>query len=245
MSVHVSSWVWKHAPAKGNHLLVMLALADVASDEGVAWPSQAYLATKTRLSLPTVKRTIKALRESGVVVSDASLGRSNVYRIVMDEAAGGSSVHDPAGDQSDTSVNLIPVSNRTGGVDHSYELGDSSTVTPYTSEIHQDTPEGDVDVFEMDIPKGTRTAVVLPRPFIVTAHMREWAGREAASVGLDAVTAEFVAYWREGEGKGKRKKNWPLTWMNRMRAVHARNVEHGWKPASEGRKVIRNGRVVA
>lgn len=249
MSVHVSSWVWRHAPASGNALLVLLALADIANDEGIAWPSKSHLAAKTRLSLSTVKRVINALRGDGVIVADVSLGHSNVYRIVTDEQG----QREPLKGQSDPGGQSEPGTKLTQGAGHSCDPGGGSRMDPYTSETRQDTsPCDDVDVDdddgvdEDDIPKGSRSPVVLPRPFIVTVHMREWAARSAPSVNLDSVTSEFVAYWREGEGKGKRKKNWPLTWMNRMRAVHDRNVDHGWKPAeADDRKVIRGGRVIA
>lgn len=246
MSVRVSSWVWEHAPAKGNQLLVMLALADVADDQGVAWPSQSHLAAKTRLSLATVKRVMKSLREVGAIVSDASLGRSNVYRIVMDSASGGGSLGDPVGAQSDTGVNLIPSSLLSQGVAHSSELGGSSTVSYRTVIDPSGTRQGDAgDEFDVDVPKGTRSAQVLPRPFFLSGRDREWAAEHAPSVSVDVVTSDFVAYWREGEGRGKRKKNWSLTWRTWLRREHARNVERGWKPADEDeRKVIRGGRVV-
>lgn len=241
MSVHVSSWVWKHAEAKGNALLVLLALADMANDDGVCWPSKQHLADRTRLSLSTVKRVIGQLREGRQVVADVSMGRSNVYRILMEKQG----QSEPLEGQSDPGGQFEPSTKLTQGVGHSYDPGGGSTVTPYTSVKHQETSRDTFDVDE-DVPKGSRTAVAIPKPFVVTAEMRAWAASKAPSVAVDAVTSDFVAYWREGNGKGRRMKNWTLTWRNWLKRDHARNVERGWKPTNDDdRKVIRGGRVVA
>src|SRR3569832_1743472 len=50
MSVKVQSVVWKHSCCGGLVLLLFLALADIADDEGVAYPSVAALARKIRMS---------------------------------------------------------------------------------------------------------------------------------------------------------------------------------------------------
>ncbi|WPO87872.1 hypothetical protein SCB71_06415 [Herbiconiux sp. KACC 21604] len=72
-------------------------------------------------------------------------------------------------------------------------------------------------MFELDIPRGSRTAVALPKPWLLTAEMKQWAATHAPLVDVTEETKQFVEYWREGEGKGKKKKNWELTWRNRMK----------------------------
>lgn len=130
MSVHVTSWVWRRAPVAGNELLVLLALADISNDDGVSWPSNGLLAEKTRLSLATVKRMKQRLRERRLLVDDASLGRSNVYRIVMDEVA----QFEPLLAQVEPGAQIEPAHSSEPGVAHSSEPGGGSRLSHYTSE---------------------------------------------------------------------------------------------------------------
>lgn len=54
MSVKAQNWVWQHSRAEGNELLVELAIADRANDDGEdCWPSMETLCRKTRLSRST------------------------------------------------------------------------------------------------------------------------------------------------------------------------------------------------
>ena len=58
--------VWEHASVKGSALLLLLAIADHAHDDGTgAWPSQKTLATKTRLSVRQVRRLLEQLEARG------------------------------------------------------------------------------------------------------------------------------------------------------------------------------------
>lgn len=82
MSVHVSSAVWKQTTAKGSQLLVLLALADIADDEGRCYPGIKSLAAKTRLSPRAVQYNIAALTASGELRIDAPRGSqygTNLY----------------------------------------------------------------------------------------------------------------------------------------------------------------------
>lgn len=86
MSVLASSWVWRYAQAGGTALIVLLAIADHADDDGVAWPSIATLAGKARLDGRTVQRIIRRLVDVGALeLLEATAGgrRSNTYRLIM------------------------------------------------------------------------------------------------------------------------------------------------------------------
>lgn len=67
-------------------------------------------------------------------------------------------------------------------------------------------------------PTKTLAAHPLPADFAITDTMRQWAkGKHVAEfIDLDKHTERFVAYWTEGEGQGRPKKNWLLTWQNWM-----------------------------
>jgi hypothetical protein len=88
MSVRVMTWVWEHSPVGGSDLLMMLAIADCANDDGAnAWPSVATLARKCRIDERTVQRVIRRLVTGGhLMVAKQGGGRgTNVYRVVIDE----------------------------------------------------------------------------------------------------------------------------------------------------------------
>lgn len=82
---------WKHSQARGTNLLVLLALADIANDDGECWPSIPHLARKCRLDQRTAQRRIRSLEELGELVVVVCGGkasyrggvRSNRYRILV------------------------------------------------------------------------------------------------------------------------------------------------------------------
>lgn len=67
MSLYVSSRVWKSSVQKADRLLLLLALAFRANDEGVAWPSQDSLAKDCRCSRRGVQRMLDALIAEGEI----------------------------------------------------------------------------------------------------------------------------------------------------------------------------------
>jgi hypothetical protein len=67
MSIRVMSQVWEESEHSGGKLLVLLALADAANDEGICWPSIATLALKSRMSERNVQRLLRELELSGEI----------------------------------------------------------------------------------------------------------------------------------------------------------------------------------
>ena len=59
--------VWEHSSAKGSSLLVMLALADSANEEGYCWPSLVTIANKARMERRQVIRVIQGLEQAGEI----------------------------------------------------------------------------------------------------------------------------------------------------------------------------------
>lgn len=64
-----------------------------------------------------------------------------------------------------------------------------------------------------------RAGITIPPDFHLSYEMVEWGIHEKYDLvlDLDKETAEFIDYWTIGEGQGKRKKNWELTWKARIR----------------------------
>ena len=85
MSVRWISYVWDQSPFKGERLLLHLALADFANDEGECWPSQPTLARKARCSVTWVRLGLRDLQRDGLleVVSNGSgRGHRAQYRLL-------------------------------------------------------------------------------------------------------------------------------------------------------------------
>ncbi len=59
MSIRIMSLVWERSQHKGSELLLLLAIADNANDQGVAYPSIRTLAKKTRLRERTVQYLLR------------------------------------------------------------------------------------------------------------------------------------------------------------------------------------------
>lgn len=86
MSVNVMGWVWKHSRSHNGARLVLLAIADCASDDGTeAWPSMKTIARKANLSERAAQAGIKELVALGELRVELNAGRkgTNVYTVLM------------------------------------------------------------------------------------------------------------------------------------------------------------------
>ena len=83
MSIEVMTAVWRNAEMRGAPLLVLLALADYANDQGVCWPSLMTLALKSRVSERQVRRILRSLERSGDIEVDVNGGPRgvNLYKV--------------------------------------------------------------------------------------------------------------------------------------------------------------------
>ncbi|SUW63270.1 Uncharacterised protein [Buttiauxella agrestis] len=88
MSVKLSAYVWDGCAAagiKGNKLLIMLRLADFASDEGIAYPSVATIARQLGAGRSTVISLISELEKGGWLVKkerrQGQRNTSNLYTL--------------------------------------------------------------------------------------------------------------------------------------------------------------------
>lgn len=86
MSVRILSEVFEKSETEGNARLVLIALADCASDDGACWPSIKKIGKMSNVAEQTVKKYIRAFKHIGLIVSvdrfDAR-GRqtSNIYHL--------------------------------------------------------------------------------------------------------------------------------------------------------------------
>jgi hypothetical protein len=89
VSVHVSSWVWRNTKTlRVGIRMVLVRIADMANDNGEAWPSFGTLAEEVNKSRRQVMNDIAELERLGLLVKTpqedrSGRSRSNLYRIVM------------------------------------------------------------------------------------------------------------------------------------------------------------------
>jgi hypothetical protein len=86
MSVKLSTKVWQCSRHKSGNLLVLLALADHADDEGKAWPGVRSLARKARLSQRHARRCLRELLVSGEleILAEPAPSGGKWYQIRLD-----------------------------------------------------------------------------------------------------------------------------------------------------------------
>lgn len=93
MSVKALNWAFQQQ-LKPNLKALLVAIADNCNDEGLAWPSQRYLAEKTCLSPSSIKRNLNELLEQGYITvqprhRENGSQRSNNYYLNMEPKGGG------------------------------------------------------------------------------------------------------------------------------------------------------------
>jgi hypothetical protein len=144
MSVKVSSKVWQGSRHKSGNLLVLLALADHADDEGFAWPGIPLVARKARLSQRHTHRCLKQLVTSGepeILPNRAPSGRT-LYKIRLDQLQ-----EENSSSRTSTSQALTPASVST-------DTGDRIATAPY---IEKPSIESSVEPFSKFSGGGSRT----------------------------------------------------------------------------------------
>lgn len=83
MSISRMTAVWSQSTHTGGDLLLLLALADAANDDGHCWPGIDELKKKTRQSEATVIRDTRRLEASGELLVDHNRRRGNSYLVVV------------------------------------------------------------------------------------------------------------------------------------------------------------------
>lgn len=212
MSIRVMTNVWQHSKCKGADLLLLLAIADNANDDGYAWPGIESLATKTRMSQRSIQYNTKRLAAAGelVIMPQAGPKGTNKYRVIpVDDPAWGRKVcggEETAGAQVDATEGA---STRKEGVQR---LAPEPSVEP-SIEPSPTTTNARA--------KKSERSCQLPDDFAITEPMRQWACTELAVsfLVMDRETEKFKDYHT---AKGTLHKNWESAWKYWMR----RSVEY-------------------
>jgi len=83
MSIKIMTYIWEYSPHSGSDLLMLLALADHANDQGMAWPSLPTLAQKCRIQKRQAIYILQKLEKEGSIGITHGQGRGHlsVYTI--------------------------------------------------------------------------------------------------------------------------------------------------------------------
>jgi len=90
MSIEVMRYVWTHSKSKANARLMLLAIADIANDNGDAYPGVDKLGTKCNISHRCAQEVIQDLERLGELLVFENVGTktisgwTNLYRVVLE-----------------------------------------------------------------------------------------------------------------------------------------------------------------
>ena len=82
MSIREMSRVWADSKQKGSALLLLLAIADNANDDGICWPSTKTLSHKTRMTERNVLRLIDVLSDAKEIDAWRRRNKGTVYVVL-------------------------------------------------------------------------------------------------------------------------------------------------------------------
>jgi len=74
------SLVWSRAPYSSSTLLVLLALADWANEDGICWPSIQTLSKKARVERRSTQYIIRKLAADGIIEIEEGRGRGHQHK---------------------------------------------------------------------------------------------------------------------------------------------------------------------
>lgn len=138
VSLSATSQVWAHSRQESGNLLVLLALADYADDEGFCFPSVPSLAGRARITVRHCQRVLADLVASGELVKLEAGGgaKSTRYRVIFKGPSPDTCVTPAADVTPDTEATPTPDAHVRGGVTpmspggrHTRQGGDDVGVT--------------------------------------------------------------------------------------------------------------------
>lgn len=206
VSVSVMTEIFKRYPNGGGEMVLALALADHAHDDGThIWPSIGQLAKKTRQSDRTVQYQLRKMEESGwlILMNDGKGGRNmhREYRISAEWLNGADFASLKKGANDD-------INGATGDVKGAND--DNKGCSPLHPHVNVKEPS---KKHQESSARGTR----LPKEWLLPKSWGLWALNEFPTWTEDHVRTEadkFRDYWVALPGKAALKLDWEATWRN-------------------------------
>lgn len=209
MSIKIMSAIFEGAgPDDPIDTFVLVAIADHANDDGLAYPSSPGIAAKTRLDVRTVQRAVKRLVDAGFlhVEYNAGPGGKNLFTVTPGTAP------PPAERRPRQSAAKPPAQRR----------GTPGTAPPEPSDNHQE-PSGGAEAPPPAVIEGPEKKKKTKR----ASQIGDWrpsdmeiqnaaatlfnSVSEKAISQVEDICARFVDH---AEDKGRTSKNWSAAWRN-------------------------------
>lgn len=238
MSIKVMSRVWESSAQSGGALLVLLALADFADDEGYCWPAVGTLATKARMGERNARYLLRSLEAAGEISVTPNGGRHGTsgYRVLPGAKIAGGQPVAPGGGKM-RQLGGQPVAPKPSGTINEPSIKSSRKAQPATiPELKRREPKPLFDAFRGTFPTAAAalagqfdsaaTAAGLTaadwQTFIATSK----AAQDLADGYLTPRTAmtRFQA-WAKGKGKSAGSRRTDAEWE----AIHLAPSRKGYR----------------
>ena len=212
MSIRVMSRAWDHSAHCGSELLMLLAIADFADDEGHAYPAVPTLATKCRMSARNANMLLAKLRESGELEIRIGAGPrgTNMYRIRLTAPLKpASSLASEAHFTPEAAFTLKPAS-------PTPEAGFPIPLKPASDEssLNRHEPEEGRAKRSPTASRGSR----LSQDWSLPDEWRTFALKERPDLDPVKTAERFKDFWIAKAGKEAVKLEWFATWRNWVRS---------------------------
>ena len=227
------SWVWQHGPKEATERLVLLALADHANDDGVAYPSVAGIAEKACCTERGARGILRRLEAGGWLVTKVGGGRGGKsnYTIRMLENPERSF---PVNDNE--TRNDIP-----GMPNPERETRNVATVNPERGDTKPGTyvpPNHHLTIIEPSeevpplVPPPDRPEPKARLPAKWALSDEGWAYARSKNIPDEDIEDEargFHAYWSDRTGADARKsaRGWEQCWAGWCRRIASRYRPRG------------------
>jgi hypothetical protein len=203
------SQVWANSKHKGSTLVLLLAIADFADDEGYAYPAVQTLSHKCRMSERNTRYTLRALVDSGELLIKRGAGQrgANLYRVTVERNL-------PLFDQQSTGAKIAPakIAPATGGIEGVQPASEGAAIAI--------APEPSVNISK---PSGARATRLSP-DWQLPKALGDWALKDQPTWTADhvrRVAENFRDHWIAVPGQRGTKLDWPATWRKWVRSEGA------------------------
>lgn len=234
MSVHAMGLVWQSSSHSGTDLLMLLAIADFADDDGRAYPSVATLARKCRMTPRNVNHILPRLVLSGELSIKVGQGPrgTNLYRIDIARFVG---LKKPSGVNGASGVKVASEVKVASGVKNSSlppEAGFPQPLKRASDKPSENRHEPAVQRTPSN-ERGSR----LPGDWRPSDEAIAFCLERRPDLDPAEVAERFRDYWLAQPGAKGRKSDWAATWRYWVRNER-RNIRSGSAPASPSTELL-------
>lgn len=215
MSFEATAWASKQVAGSASTKIVLLCLANYASDRHLAYPSVQTIAGFTEQDMKTVRRALDSLERNGLIIdSGKRVGETKqvkVYRLPVLATFNDARQQTPQGEpQSSPKTDTLA-----DAKDTQFSLKDTQkrVAEPITNLSDPSSPSS------KKVPPAPKKGCRLPADWKPDRELQAWTHEKT---GWDArtyrdVLETFHDHWAAKTGQLATKADWPATWRNWVR----------------------------